>query len=417
MQRTGEPDAAAREHSGEEHAPGRDVGASEEISPLREAAWYCLKVFLSVRIGLALLALLSVALIEPLEATSVRGWSAPENVAGWSNLVTAWERWDALWFLSIATEGYAEGDGSAAFFPLYPLLIRGISFLLGGRPLAAALLISNVAFLGALVVVYRLTIVEFGDRSKARRTVLYLAIFPAAFFFLAPYSESLFLLLAAGSMLAARTGRWPLAGSTGALAAATRSIGIVLVVPLAIEAWLQMSGRRADRVRGLVERLWWAGFVAAGTLTYLGYWWSRSGDLFTPLRAQEGWSREFSLPWETLVDGGRVAFRFVGQYAAGFHQVEWLIVLLALTASVWVAMRARATYVAYTVLSLLMPLTLVFDGRPLMSIPRFVLPIFPLFWALAALGQRFRVHEPIVAVSAAGLGVLTLLFVNWYFIF
>jgi hypothetical protein len=417
MQRTGDSDAAAREHPREGRAPEPSVATPEEASPLKEASWYCLKVFLAVRIGLAVLALLSTALIEPLEGTSVREWLAPENVTGWSNLVTAWERWDALWFLSIATEGYAEGDGSAAFFPFYPLLIRGLSFVLGGHPLAAALLVSNLAFLGALIVVYRLTRIEFDDRTAARRTVLYLAIFPSAFFFLAPYSESLFLFLAAGSMLAARTGWWPLAGLAGALAAATRSIGIVLVLSLAIEAWLQTSGRRDGRLKALAERLWWAVFVAAGTLTYLGYWGSRSGDFFTPLRAQEGWSREFALPWETLVEGGRVSFRFVGQYAAGVHQVEWLMVLFALSASVWVAMRARATYVAYATLSLLIPLTLVFGGRPLMSIPRFLLPIFPLFWALTAFSDRFRAHELIVAVSAAGLGVLTLLFVTWYFVF
>jgi hypothetical protein len=67
--------------------------------------------------------------------------------------------------------------------------------------------------------------------------------------------------------------------------------------------------------------------------------------------------------------------------------------------------------------SLLLPLTLAFDGRPLLSLPRFVVVVFPLFWALARLAERWRVHDAVVATSAAGLGLLSVLFVNWYYIF
>lgn len=406
----------------EETKPGQPAEpalspAAQDHTPLAEAFWYCLKVFLGVRIGLALLAVLATALLEPLPASGLPGWPAPDPAAGWGNLFTAWERWDAIWFLRIATGGYVEGDGSAAFFPLYPLLIRGLSFVIGGHPLAAALLISNACFLGALVFVYRLTMIEFDDVTTARRSVVYLAIFPTAFFFLAPYSESLFLLAVAGSLLAARTGRWPLAGICGALAAATRSVGVILVVPLAIEAWLQTSDDQEGRLRKLAGPLAWSLSVTVGTLSYLGYWQLRTGDAGTPLDAQNGWLREFALPWESLVEGSRQAFRFVGQYPGGYHEVDWLLLFVAMIAAVWVALHVRASYVAYVALSVSIPLMLVFGGRPFMSLPRFLLPVFPLFWAMAALARRYRAHTLIVAASAAGLGVLTLLFVNWYFIF
>ncbi|HWO71681.1 MAG TPA: mannosyltransferase family protein, partial [Actinomycetota bacterium] len=135
---------------------------------LRGALAHSLAVFAALRVGLAILALTAVALL-PNAATApggaaaglpgpvdVPGWPAPEPGPGWRNLVTAWERFDALWFLRIAEEGYREGDGSAAFFPLYPLAIRTVSRLLGGRPLAAALLVSNAALLAALVVLHLL---------------------------------------------------------------------------------------------------------------------------------------------------------------------------------------------------------------------------------------------------------------------
>ena len=86
---------------------------------------------------------------------------------GWQGVFTAFERQDALWFLRIATTGYAAGDGSAAFFPLYPLVVRAVSWIVGGHPLFAAMLVSNLAFFGSLVVLYDLTVREFSEGGRA----------------------------------------------------------------------------------------------------------------------------------------------------------------------------------------------------------------------------------------------------------
>lgn len=383
---------------------------------LRDSVVYCFKVFLGVRIGLALLGLLATSLLEPLPSAGLEGWPAPALTPGWHNLFTAWERWDALWFLRIATGGYMEGDGSAAFFPLYPLLIRGLSVVIGGHPYAAALIISNASYFAAMVFVYRLTDLEF-DPQWARRTVLYMSIFPTSFFFFAPYSESTFLLFAAGSLLAARRGRWLYAGAAGALAAATRSIGITLAVPLAIEAIMQVRARTEDRAKMTFMGLASAASVAVGTLAYLFFWYRMNGDPLTPLSAQGGWQREFRFPWESIAGGTREAFRFVGSYPGGYHQLDWLLVVVALVAATWVVLKARPMYGAYVALGLVIPMSLIFGGRPFMSLPRFLLTSFPIFWALAWASWRFNAHTAIVAVSAAGLGLLTVLFVNWYFIF
>ena len=174
---------------------------------------YCLKVFVAVRVGLFVLVLVSVALLPsavkiPHAAdlaipgpVGVPGWAAHAITPGWHNLFTAWERFDALWFLRIADAGYRTTDGSAAFFPGYPLAIRAVSVALGGRPLAASLLVSNATLLAAMCVLYFLTASELSERH-ARRTILYLAVFPTSFFLFAPYSESLFLLLSVTSFWA-----------------------------------------------------------------------------------------------------------------------------------------------------------------------------------------------------------------------
>lgn len=396
---------------------------------LRQGLLYCLKVFIAVRIALTLVALAGVALLPDLSGidedvranlplvpspVSVPGWPAHPVSPGWHNLFTAFERQDALWFLRIADRGYSAEDASAAFFPLYPLVVRVFSFLIGGHPLAAGLLVSNAAFLGALMALYVLTRSELAE-ELARRAVLYLAVFPTAFFFLAPYSESLFLLLVVGTFWAARRGRWEVAGGLGFLAALTRNVGILLVIPLAIEAVRQ--GRPSAPGRTSFRVIVWSLAPAVGTLLYLGFWQLESGDWLAPLHQQANWQRSLANPALTLWRGTRDAYRFVGLYPGGYHLVDWLIAVPVLAAAVSALRRFRPSYGAFTWAGIIIPLSSVYAGRPLIAFSRYALPIFPLFWAIArwTAGRPFR-HDLLVAASAALLGLMTLLFVNWYYV-
>jgi Mannosyltransferase (PIG-V) len=382
--------------------------------PWREATTYCLKVFLVMRVGLTVLALAGVALMPINQKTQVSGWPAPETKPGWTNAVTAFERWDALWFLRIAEDGYTKDDGSAAFFPAYPMAVRGVSTVLGGHPLPAALLVSNVAFLGALILLYLLSRLEFNE-ATARRTVVYASIFPTAFFFIAPYSESLFLLAAVGSILCARLDKWPAAGILGAVAALTRSIGIVLLPVLAVEAFMQR--RRGESAGASLWRAGWALSAGVGTLVYLGYWKAESGSWLTPVSKQSNWLRELAAPIGTLIDGTEVAFRFIGSGLAGYQLLDWLIVAPVLVATGWAVIRLRPTYAVYAVLSMAIPLTLIYADRPFMSLPRFAVVVWPIYWAMSKAADRWNIHTAMTAVSASLLGLFTVLFVNWYWIF
>ena len=404
-----------------------DAAPSSPTVPVRSeigaAFVYCFKVWLPVRIGLFLVGLLGVALLQPNDAASVPGWPAPALTGGWHNLITAWERWDALWYLKIAAHGYSPSDTSGAFFPMYPLLSRGASFLTGGHPLAGALIVANIAGLLAFVVVYLMTKHEFGEH-RARQTVVFMAVFPTAYFFFAPYSESVFLLFAALSLYSARLEKWWVAGLAGALAAATRSIGVTLVLPLAFEAIRQARARPADEKRG--PRLFYALSCSAttvlGLLAYLWYWKNKTGDALTPFNAQHGWLREFSWPWETIVNGTKAGLDFIGVYPGGYHTLDVVLVAVALAATVWIVYRWLATkipaiYGSYAVISFVMPLLLVFGGRPFMSLPRFVVVVWPLFWALGEFADRFNARDLVVGFSAAGLGLMSVLFVNWFYVF
>ncbi|HEY2966244.1 MAG TPA: mannosyltransferase family protein, partial [Actinomycetota bacterium] len=358
----------------------------EDRERILRAVRFCLLGFVGLRVAMFVIGVVGVTLFPPLRAVGVPGWPAPAPDPGWQNAFTAWERFDALWFLRIAESGYRLRDGSAAFFPLYPLAIRGLSFALGGHPFAAATIVSNAAFWGGLVVTYLLTASELSERT-ARTSVLLMCVFPTAHFFLMPYSEALFFLLSVTAFWGARRRRWAVAGAAGALAALTRSIGIVIAPALVIEALHQ-------RIEGRGRA--WPGFLAAaatgsGLLAYLGSWWLRAGEWLAPVTFQANWQRSLSWPWATLWEGTGDAFRYLDDLNGGYWLIDWLIVIPMLAASVYALVRLRPAYGVYLWSALLIPLTYVFPDRPLMSMPRFVLPLFPAFWGLALGLERLRI--------------------------
>jgi hypothetical protein len=194
----------------------------------------------------------------------------------------------------------------------------------------------------------------------------------------------------------------------------TRSIGLVLVPALVVEALHQRAEGRGPAWPGLLA----AAGTTLGTLSYLAWWQVRAGDLLAPLTRQQNWQREFSWPWATLWRGTRSAFDYVGVANGGYWLADWLIVVAVLGLSAYAVARYRPTYGVYLIGSLLVPLTYVFPDRPLMSMPRFVLPLFPAFWAAAEVIERFRVPRwTVVAAGAVGIGLLSVLTVNWYYMF
>ncbi len=208
---------------------------------------------------------------------------------------------DPGWYNGIAQFGYEKMPFSTtaqhnwAFFPLFPMTWRLVSLVTREYELTGIAL-AHVLFFLALVVVYK-TIVAFGlDDAIARRTVFYLAIFPTSFFFSFPMSESLFLLLTAGSLCCAKTNRWWLAGLLAALASATRPTGILLWPALAIIYW-QSFGRRWPRKEVLSLLL-----APAGLLVFMLYLHRITGDALAFAHIQEAWGRRVGLFIWPLID-------------------------------------------------------------------------------------------------------------------
>lgn len=329
-------------------------------------------------------------------------------------LLSPLAHWDAVWYLSIAYNGYGASGFDAAFFPLYPLLV----FLAGGAAgspaalLVASYAVSLAAFAGALYLLHRLVELELG-RAYARPALLLLAFFPASLFFGAPYSESVFLLVSVGAFYAARSGRWAWAGGMAAAASATRSAGILLLVPLAL-LWWEQRGRRA-------RDLAWLALAPLGLAAYTVYLWIAIGDPFAYLGLQDAWDRHFAGPFGGLFSGVGTGVEGLGELGAGGavgeiarrNVVDFGFLLFAGVAAVGVWRRLPLAYGAYVLAALALPLSFPVEGEPLMSLGRFAAVLFPVFMWMALVCEERRITDRALALSGVLLGLMTTWFATW----
>jgi hypothetical protein len=360
------------------------------------------------------------------------GLTSPFGHAG-DVLASPFARWDSVWYLAISGGGY--GDASTtAFFPLYPVVAQ-----VTGAPLGSALIggvLASTVLLGvALVFLHRLVALDH-ERPVARNAVLVTALFPMSFFLSAVYSESLFLALSVGSIYAARRERWALAGALGALGAATRSAGVLLLVPLLI-LYLWDGGQLRGRVRRpLRADVLWLALVPLGLVAYCAYLKLDGHDPLAPFHVQKVWFRSFAGPfvgaWDgvvaavdgvrQLVSGSRspVFYREAGgdPFLVARHNIELLVWLgVTVAAVIGVLRRLPAAYGAYVLAALALPLSYPVGPQPLMSLPRFVAVLFPLaIWlALWMTGRVWR-ERLVVGTFCAGLAVYTGIFATWHWV-
>jgi Gpi18-like mannosyltransferase len=336
-------------------------------------------------------------------------------------LLTSWNRWDAANYTRIAQFGY-QTIYDTAFFPLFPWLIKGIAFLFGNQGyLAIGMILSNLALLGALFVLYQIAADALGDQV-GRRTLLYLCIFPTAFFFFAAYNESLFLLLTASSFLAMRRQKWWLAGLLGLLAALTRSAGIFLVIPYCYELWISresttVSNQSTSRkLLSLLPRVLPVVLIPLGTLIYCIYCWKVFQNPIAFVIVQSHWDRHITWPWV----GIWTALRELSwiQPFGSFFEVHLLLDLTATVSFIALAIlgwrRLRTSYSIWIGLLLFYMLIspAIAQHDVLVSNQRFVLEMFPAFITLAALGVKYpRLHLGLLIAFPFLQATLAVLFV------
>jgi hypothetical protein len=325
-----------------------------------------------------------------------------------------WAHWDGAWYSEIATQGYGvRAPESTAFFPLYPLFVKFGRSLAGG-PAVWGVVISLLCTAFALFFVYRIAENLYGVRA-ARASTLVLAFFPTAFFLNAVYTEALFLALTSGAVWAARVrGNLLLAGMFGAFAAATRNLGVLLLIPLFFE-WVHR--RQALGLRGLA----WLVLVPAGLVAYAAFLRQRFGDPLVFARQQSAyWERELTGPlttlgraWHDAGEGMKYVLDpstlFLGApagpslEASNTLNLVFLIFFLLVMLVGFVVLPPDLSI--YTSLIVLLPVLTPAPEFPLMSLPRFVLGAFPVFLVLGYLLSRSRLALVSYLVLCGGLGV------------
>lgn len=348
-------------------------------------------------------------------------------------------KWDALHYLTISHDGYSESIATgtpeeyrAAFFPLYPGTVYVLSGF--GTSLAATLVVayavSMACFFGALTLLHRLATIELGERY-ATPTLLLLAFFPTAFFFGIPYSESMFLLLAVGAFLAARTGHWAVAGIVLALASATRVPGLLLVVPVLL---LYLYGPRTDREpdfdRGRRPRyrvrpdLAWLLLAPLGLVAFSLYLQLTLGDWLAWNDAQALFGRHTVNPLTGAWDGVREGWRGIAALADGSYRgtldylnvIQLAFLVFALVGGICALRTLPAAYGIWVLISLVPIFVSQPGGLPFWSSPRFVVVLFPLFLWLATVTERRGMTTRVVALFAAGMAIFTAQFSLWSFV-
>lgn len=146
--------------------------------------------------------------------------------------------WDGTFYRLLAERGYSGAPPEAdRFFPLFPALGRAAGGLLAGRADLGLLVVSNLAALAAAVVLWHLVIDTLDDRGAADRSAWMVALWPASFVLAMAYTESILVLAVAATLLALQRRSFALAGAAAAAAAMVRPTGVLLVVPVAVEAW------------------------------------------------------------------------------------------------------------------------------------------------------------------------------------
>ncbi len=337
-----------------------------------------------------------------------------------------WARWDSQWYNWIIEQGYWLKPGqqsNVAFFPLYPLIVSLISPFLGKSVLLASIFVSNAAFFGALVFLYLLTELEFGDAKTAQRAVFYLAIFPTSFFFSAMYTESLFLMMTLGAVYFARRHEWAWAAVLGFLAAATRVVG-VLAWGVAMWEWLRVQGWTLDRMHkreawvNLFKGLWKNWFQVAvlaimplGLLSYMAFLQLNFHDPMAFVTVQSAWARQNVGPIAIVAREMRLLLAEDFNIGNTSRLMNLLTLFSGLGISLVAWKRLGAGYGLYALMTLIFP-----SSSSAQSIIRYMLVCFPVFMMLGAWGKHAWLDRVLTVGFAVLLGIMTALYVNWFFV-
>ena len=385
------------------------------------------KLFLQWRLWLFIPLCIGVLFVPPRGDsvfTTLLEYSAPTGVLA-SEFVYPWANFDGVHYVAIASRGYQD---EGRFLPLFPATLRSLVVPLGfsatPEPYGSltfwiAILLSTL--FGFLTVVMFVNILALDYKEQTvRRAVLFLVLFPTAFFLATIYTEGLFLFLSLGSLFAARKKRWFLAAFLGMLVAVTRLSGVLILIPLLIEYWKLEVTTPEKRVLSQYRSALWFLLVPVLLASYSFYNYVTWNDFlyFVHAHGQLGNSRAVSAVVFPLVTVVRYVRILLTVSPSLYEYWVALLEFASLCFAVWALYQSwkqkiRTSYFWYSVSLVAVPLL----SGTLSGFPRYVLPIFPLFIATTVyLEKRPRLRYVVLGLSVLLQAALFILFTRRYFV-
>jgi len=336
---------------------------------------YILLLFLSTRLVLTVIGIVSRNLLERQYGKQYI-WSKSLGL-------DIWGVWDTFWYMNIASHGYSavginplsQSQANYAFFPLYPTLMKILGTVLGNKYYIAGLIISNICLIIASVILYKLVLLN-DDKKTALNSVKYLFISPIAFIFSGVFTESLYLAIALLCFYLAKRQKWIFVGISGFFLALTRSVGVLIIIPLVYE-YLKPRNFQLKEIKINVISLL---LIPMGLLIFIAYNHHLTGDplAFRNIQSAPGWNRGSTNPFQVLLNG-----LYQGLFKSNMRTLlESSISIISLISLIIFNRKIDVSYFLFSIYSILIPLSTGLD-----SMPRYILPIFPLYILLAKLCQ------------------------------
>jgi hypothetical protein len=361
------------------------------------------------------------------EEAQVPVWPPAEPLTTWLERVVLLPvyRYDVIWYIGIARDGYGVERGDTVFHPLFPLLVGLFGRALGGQYLLAAWLVAQVCCAAMLALLYELVLMD-EDEATARRAVLFLIGSPLGFTLLLPYTDSLLMLGVVGALYAGRRGRWWLAGMAGAAAALAKQPGALVLLPLLWELWLERGpAARSGRPCALLTPLAALSLVPLALLCWIVYRAGVDGAVLP-------WSEPFAFVnrvllapsyegvWDHTLDWPWVAFgmalRQLNERPSFYLLVNVVLVSLMTVLTLYAALRTRRSYAVYSLAVLVLRLSIVYPLLPLMAAARHLTLIFPIFVQLGRWARRPSMALLILLVNTLFWTLLTTMYVRNAFV-
>jgi len=345
-------------------------------------------LFIVERFGL-LIWMYFIRIILPIsiDQSNLRLMHVPIEVNPW---LEPWQRWDTIHYQAISIYGYKAFDSALFAPPLYPFLIHLLTPLTSNNSLIAAILISNIAFLFSLYILYIIAFLKYRNEKQALKIIYILLLFPLSFFFFAAYTESLFFLFFLITIYFLQHKKWVYASIFSGLSTLTRVTGIVvfglLIALLIIEIY------HTKDIKPIFS-------IAIGGMIALIF----------PLYVYFVMNMPIISIFQAIARGGRIALPGLNVIVAikkiiqgnmlfeNILEISSLILLIYLIMAGW--KNYSLLYRLLSALFLLFYLTRLGNPQPLIGMARYIIVVVPIYFTLGDMIENQNIKKPLLFIA------------------